>query len=96
MYMEGLKSMKTCAHFIAASCLVIVALLAAMPARAATSTLALVNSNPYNGPCPVTLTFNGSISGPPGSSVTYVWARFVHSAVDSAPVTTTILSLIHI
>src|SRR5215472_10550724 len=82
--------MKTCAHFIAALCLVIVSLLAAMPANAATSTLALVNSNPYNGPCPVTLTFNGSISGPPGSSVTYVWARYVHSAVDSAPVSATI------
>jgi len=82
--------MKTCAHFIAALCLIVAAFFAAAPASAATSTLALVNANPYNGPCPVTLTFNGSISGPPGSSVTYLWARYAHSAVDSAPTTVTI------
>lgn len=63
-----------------------------VPAAAANaSVLALNGPNPYNGPCPATLSFNGAISGPGGSTVTYIWARFVNGApIDSAPATITL------
>src|SRR5262249_47661175 len=71
-----------------------VAILAAARAPAAaadTSYLTLAGPNPYTGPCPATLTFNGSITGLGNSSVTYIWARFVNGQpIDSQPVTTTI------
>lgn len=79
-------------RFVLSACFAVVTLAAITPARAAdTSYLSLVGPNPYTGPCPVTLTFNGSIAGPGNSSVTYLWARFVNGkSTDSAPITTTI------
>ena len=60
-------------------------------AAADTSYLSLQGSNPVTAPCPMTLTFNGSITGAPNSTVTYLWARFVNNQPqDSAPVTTQI------
>lgn len=62
------------------------------PAAAAdTSYLTLQGPNTVVAPCPITLTFNGSITGPGNSSVTYLWARFVNGKPqDSASISTTI------
>lgn len=60
-------------------------------AAADTSYLGLQGPTTVTAPCPMTLTFNGSITGPANSSVTYLWARFVNNkSQDSNPVTTTI------
>jgi len=63
-----------------------------MPSAAAdTSYLTLQGPNPVTATCPMTLTFNGSITGAPNSPVTYLWARFVNGQPqDSAPITTQI------
>lgn len=76
---------------IAILALVIVGALRLPAAAADTSYLTLQGPNPVKARCPYTLTFNGSITGPGNSSVTFLWARFVNGhAQDSPPVTLTI------
>jgi len=75
---------------LSASALVLVG--GRLPAAAAdTSYLTLQGNNPYNGSCPVTLTFTGSIVGPARTGVTYLFSHFVNGqAIDSPPVATVI------
>jgi hypothetical protein len=69
--------MRTSISLVIAMSVGVLLVAAVRPAVADTAYLALAGANPYNGPCPATLNFNGHIDGAAGSSVTYTLAHFV-------------------
>jgi hypothetical protein len=66
--------------------------LSCRPASAAvTATFSITSPNPDYAYCPTNVGFTGSITGPPGTNVTYIFARFVNGApIDSAPIKATL------
>lgn len=80
--------------WLLALCALSIVLLNARPASAAVNaTFAITSPNPDTEFCPTNVNFSGSITGPAGTNVTYIFARFVNGApIDSAPVIATIPS----
>ena len=66
------------AWIVAVACLVIAV---CRPASAAvTASFSLVGTNPITATCPVKVSFNGNITGTPGTNVAYIFSNFVNGA----------------
>jgi hypothetical protein len=63
------------------------------PASANITSASVTTSQPsYNGPCPATISFSGTINGTPGTKFTYSWNRFINGAQQVVNVGTVTLS----
>jgi hypothetical protein len=71
--------------FVAALIVVAAMSLSMRPAQAAvTASISINGPANYTGLCPTTMSFSGTISGAPGTQVTYSWNRFINSSQQVA------------